>query len=212
MAHQTRPLDSAGRPPACWTRGALLVALGVPWAAPLAAQELQVDLEQPRLVRFISQTTLEEFDGHTENIDGFVLLPGGLSPGEGHPGSQLYLEVDLASIETGIGLRDRHMRENYLETDRYPWATYSAEIISVESAPGDSYSVLARGRLGIHGVEREGEIQCTVRSTSPPHRVSCDFPVLLGDHAIEIPRLMFLKLAEEVQLQVEFTLRPAAAG
>src|SRR5262245_18665278 len=30
--------------------------------------------------------------------------------------------VDLGSLETGIALRDRHMKENYLQVDRYPKA------------------------------------------------------------------------------------------
>ena len=46
-----------------------------------------------------------------------------------------------------------------------------------------------------------------VTEPAPPHRVTCRFPVLLGDHGIEIPRVMFMKLAEEVVVEVDFFVR-----
>ena len=33
--------------------------------------------------------------------------------------------------------------------------------------------------------------------------------MLLSDHDIEIPKVMFLKLANEIQVEVEFTVSPA---
>ena len=53
--------------------------------------------------------------------------PGGFSlEGKTHQlkveddGSVVKFTVPLASLETGIGLRDRHMREKYLQVDKYP--------------------------------------------------------------------------------------------
>lgn len=170
------------------------------------AQELHVDRTADRSVRFVSQAPLEDFDGVTQAIDGFVLLPGGLKVGLVPADSRIYLEVDLASIDTGISLRNRHMRDNYLHTDRFPYATYSAEVTRIaEPSPG-AYVISARGVLSIHGVDRERTLECQTEDAVPPHRVSCGFTVLLSDHDIEIPRLMFLKVADEVELSLEFVL------
>ncbi len=171
-----------------------------------AAQELHVDREGERLVRFVSQAPLEDFDGVTESIDGFVLLPDGLQPGGDGAGSRIYLEVDLASIDTGISLRNRHMRDNYLHTDRFPYATYSGQVTEVVQASPGEWVVNAGGTLSIHGVDRERTIACRTRDSSPPHRVRCDFTVRLTDHDIEVPRLMFMKVADEVELTLEFVL------
>src|SRR5678815_69343 len=35
-------------------------------------------------------------------------------------GTTLRVTVPLASLQTGIGLRDKHMREKYLEVQKYP--------------------------------------------------------------------------------------------
>jgi len=138
-----------------------LCLLSLLWGLPAHAQELQVDLERPRSVRFISRTTLEGFEGVTESIDGFVLLADGVREGASFPGSRLYFEVDLGSIDTGIGLRNRHMRDNYLETEEFPFATFDAAIEEIELADG-GHLVTARGTLAIHGIERKVTIRCSV--------------------------------------------------
>ena len=188
--------------------GALLLAAPA-W---VAGQEYHVDLDAENRVRFISQATIEDFEGVTDRVDGYVLLgEGGLTPGS-TAGSDFYLEVDLASIDTGIGLRNRHMRDNYLETDRYPYATFSGSFASVEDAGNGSYRVTGEGELGIHGVARDVEIPCTVSPSGRGYRVRCGFEVLLSDHDIEIPKVMFMKLANEIRLELDFVMQPAEGG
>jgi polyisoprenoid-binding protein YceI len=176
-----------------------------------AAQEYHVDLDAPRRVVFISSTTLDEFEGVTEAIDGFVLLDGqGLrettAPGE----TELYFEVDLASLDTGIGLRNRHMRENYLEVEDHPFATFSGSLQGM-TAHGAGFRVTARGAFSVHGVSRSTTISCDVTPREDRYAVACTFPVRLEDHDIEIPRIMFMKLAPEVRLELEFFLEPAGS-
>jgi polyisoprenoid-binding protein YceI len=190
-----RPFSAAG-----------LLAMAA-FGAPLAGQEYQVDLEADRQVVFISQTTLEEFEGVTSAVDGFVYLPDGVGPDAVLDGSRLYFEVDLASIDTGVSLRNRHMRDNYLETSRFPYATFEASIAEI-ARNGEGLLVTTDGELTIHGVSRERRIRCAVTADgSPGYRVGCRFAVRLGDHDISIPQVMFLKLAEEVTLDLAFVVR-----
>ena len=77
------------------------------------------------------------FTGTTDKIDGFIYW-------EGEPifaaKDQLHFEVDLASFDTGIGKRDRDMRQ-VLDTDQWPKAVYKGKI--AEHAVGRFYG----GRL-----------------------------------------------------------------
>ena len=188
-------------------RGVMVVLSAVLTATGAAhAQELQVDREAERLVRFVSQASLEDFEGVTDAIDGFVLLPGDLAPGADLSGSRIYLEVDLASLDTGISLRNRHMRDNYLHTNRFPYATFSARIVKISQRAPGILAVVATGTLAIHGVERERTLECETGDGLPPHRVRCEFEVGLTDHSIKVPRLMFMKVADTVQVLLEFTL------
>jgi len=79
--------------------------------------------------------------------------------------------------------------------------------VSVLSTGG--YRVDTTGTLSIHGVEREVRIPCDVSPAGAGYRAFCSFQVRLSDYDIEIPRVMFLKLADEIRLELDFTLRPA---
>ena len=186
----------------------LALALALPGLG--AAQEFHVDRRADNLVRFISRASVEEFEGVTESIDGFVRLDAAtLTPGTPGGATEIWLEVDLASLDTGIGLRNRHMRDRYLETAKYPYATFRGTIVRSEADPAVAYRVTARGTLTIHGVARPRDLTCRVEPRSPGYRAQCAFEVLLSDHQIEIPKVMFLKLANEISLELDFVVTPA---
>ncbi|MDH5588479.1 MAG: YceI family protein [Gemmatimonadota bacterium] len=179
-------------------------------SAGVSAQEYHVDREGENRVTFRSRASIEEFEGVTDRVDGYVLLDGErLTPETGGDDTGFYLEVDLASLDTGIGLRDRHMRDNYLEVRDHPYASYEGRIVATEVVGDGRFAVSSRGKLSIHGVTREVEVPCEVEARGEGYRARCDFQVLLSDHDIEIPSVMFLKLANEIRLEVEFTVLPA---
>jgi polyisoprenoid-binding protein YceI len=185
--------------------GALLSACGTHAAS---AQELHVDRGQPTVVRFISRTQLDEFEGVTERIDGYVVLDGQELGAANPSDTEIYFEVDLASIDTGIGLRNRHMRDNYLEVEKHPYASFAGRIAGAQMGAGAS-RVTAVGVFTVHGVSRQREIACQVTSRGRGYRADCAFVVELSDHAIEIPKVMFLELANAIEVRVEFTVSPA---
>jgi polyisoprenoid-binding protein YceI len=139
-----------------------------------------------------------------------VLLDGAaLSPDTGGPDTELYFEVDVGSLDTGIGLRNRHMRDNYLEVKDHPYASFGGTITRVAELSGGGFRVTAAGGMSIHGVERPMEIPCDVGVRGDGYRARCSFQVLLTDFDIEIPRVMFLKLANEIRLELDFSVVPA---
>ena len=172
-------------------------------------QAYQVALESDRLVRFTSSTAIDEFEGTTERLDGLVLLnTEELTDRTGGAESEIYFEVDLASLDTGIGMRDRQMRNSYLEVDRYPYAAFGGTIEQVVSLPGKMFQVTTQGILGIHGIEQERALTCNLATVNEGYRVNCSFSVFLSDHDIEIPKLMFLKLNNEIRMELNFILEP----
>jgi polyisoprenoid-binding protein YceI len=183
----------------------LLTLLSAPDAPAL---ECHVDTTEERFVRFISDAPVEDFDGVTDQIDGYVLWNGeDLTPGADYSGSEFYFEVALATLNTGIGLRNSHMRENYLETDQYPYATYRGTISQVDGDSNSTVRILSVGTMTIHGVERPYEIVCDVEPASAGYRVRAQFQVALPDFDIEVPSLMFLKINEIMELELDFHLK-----
>ncbi|MDT8322529.1 MAG: YceI family protein [Bacteroidota bacterium] len=171
-------------------------------AAPLAAQtEYHVDKQAKNQVKFISDAPVEDFEGVTDNIDGYLSHgAGGLKDD-----SKLYFEVDLRTLDTGIGLRNRHMREDYLHTNKYPYAKFSGRITQVEKN-GGAQKVTVRGSMDIHGVKKPMQVTGTLHDDASSLRIQTEFEVKLTDHGIEVPQFMFLKIDEGMQLVLDFHL------
>lgn len=101
-------------------------------------------------------------------------------------------------------LQREHFNENYMETDKYPEATFTGKIIEdVNLAVPGVYTIRAKGKLNIHGVEQERIIKSTVESKGGALLVRAAFTVLLAEHNISIPRIVYQKIAEEIQVTVE---------
>lgn len=175
------------------------------------AAEYQVDRSAKNSVVFISDAPLEDFEGVTDRIDGYVKWDGEAFPPDQTklPASELYFEVELGSLDTGIGLRNRHMREDYLETEKYPYAQFTAHLTEAKRISDTLYSTTAVGKFKIHGEEREMSIPTTIISKSGAVRVLCDFDIKLTDFKIKIPKLMFMKLNELIKLKLDFYLKQA---
>ncbi|GAB4178189.1 MAG: YceI family protein [Calditrichia bacterium] len=169
----------------------------------LFADEFHVDKSSDNRVIFISQAPLESFEGRTNHVDGYIYWEGDKLTGN----SQIYMEVDLNSLDTGIGLRNRHMRENYLETQKWPKTWFKGKIIEVNSTDNDSVMVKVEGTIFIHGVEKPLTTEGTLLLDQNQLSMNTAFEVKLSDFNIKIPKIMFLKLDEVIKLHLNVTFK-----
>ena len=171
--------------------------LGI-WAA-----EYNVKRDKANLVKFISDAPIEDFEGVTSDIDGYIIWNGP----DKLEGAAFYFEVNLNTLDTGIGLRNRHMRENYLQCDQYPKATYQGKIIKILRAATNEFKVLTEGEFYCHGVKQKRRIEGDVLVNGDELRIKSNFEVKLSDHQIDIPSIMFYKIDENMQVLVDFKVK-----
>ena len=165
--------------------------------------ELNVDKQSSNQVKFISNAPIEKFEGVTDKIDGYVLWAGDTITDS----SEFYFEVDLNSLDTGIGLRNRHMRENYLETDNYRFASYFGAISHVEKDSSGSLNITAAGTFKLHGIEKPLELAVLAKKAGGAYIVETHFAVALSDYDIKVPKLMFMKVEENMAVSVKIKLK-----
>ncbi len=151
-------------------------------------------------VKFLSQASLNEFTGESEKLNGLIDLEK----------NTLDFFVDLNTLKTGIGLRDKHMRDNYLETEKYPFAEFTGRFTSVpELKPGERTAVHVKGAFKVHGIARELDLSgYLTRMGNGGLELDSEFIVLLSDYGIAIPKLVFYELAEKQLVTVKATLNP----
>lgn len=116
------------------------------------------------------------------------------------------IAVDLASLDSGIGLRNTHMRDNYLEVGK--GELYARAVLSDIVVKGDAASVTGAtsftGTLLVHGTRKPVSGQVRVTRTGSDVRIDASFPVNLPDFGIPEPRYLGVGVKDQVQVKVKF--------
>lgn len=160
-------------------------------------------------VQFRSEAATETVVGKTRTVRGTVTLDGAADTA-----SHAEIHVDLASLKTGIDLRDRHMRENHLETSKYPEAVFTLTSLALPTgalAEDVRTPVRVAGRLALHGVERDiaptTYLTYSTKGGAPSLRIKSQFTVKLPDYKIKRPQFLVMRLAEEQKILVDLTAK-----
>ena len=189
-------------------RWILTLLICLPFA--VGAGEWQVDEKAPdNEVKFTSKVTAFTFSGVTDQIDGYVYWEGDSLFAQK---PRFHFEMNLAGFDTGIGKRDRDMRE-VLDTEKWPRAVYKGEITghaAVDSTAA-AYRVGTKGTLSLHGVDRAIEVPGTVVVEEGRSRIEAAFTLKLADYEIEAPSLAaFVKVSQEIALEVSVYMKHLA--
>jgi polyisoprenoid-binding protein YceI len=142
-------------------------------------------------------------------------LSGLLTPGASHPPSDDgSFVVDLRTLDTGINLRNEHLREKYLEVDKAPGydkATLSEIELKGMNPDSPEGKGSFTGSLMLHGTKKTVSGPAEIRKAGSGLRVKASFPVNLSDFAIPEPRYLGVGVKNTVQVEVTFTASPGAA-
>jgi polyisoprenoid-binding protein YceI len=118
------------------------------------------------------------------------------------------LAVDLRTVDTGIALRNEHLREKYLEVDKgagYDQAVLSDVVLQGLSADAPAGKGSFTGSLMLHGVKKPVTGPVEIRQAGTGWRVRASFPVNLPDYNIDKPRYLGVGVKDTVQVSVTFT-------
>ncbi|MCY3683182.1 MAG: YceI family protein [Gemmatimonadetes bacterium] len=141
-------------------------------------------------IQFVSSAPLEEIHGTASGISGELKLdPANL---EGLTGK---IEVQVASMETGIEKRDAHLHsEDWLDEKQFPMIGFEIaglKDVSVEVGEGRAIiKGLAMGMFSLHGVDKEMvipfEATYLLASEQTKKRALGDFFVVKGEFEIAL--------------------------
>jgi hypothetical protein len=101
-------------------------------------------------------------------------------------------------------LQKTHFNENYMESDEHKYGTFKGRIIERHDLTQDgTYTIRAKGKLDIHGVVQERIIRSKIVVKGGEMQVTSRFTVPLQDHNIDIPRIVFQKIATEIEVEIK---------
>ena len=122
-------------------------------------------------------------------------------------GEALVLTVPVAKISTGIGVRDHHMQEKYLESGKYP----TAELVVPRAAlkfpsEGAGVDATAPGTMTIHGKSRPVTFHYRAVRKGNAYDVQGDVHVNMNDYDIPTPTYLGITVKPPVDISVSFRL------
>ena len=118
------------------------------------------------------------------------------------------LRVDLATLDTGIGLRNEHLRSTYLELDRGPELRDAvlSGILLDETPPASNsrHETGFSGTLTLHGVQRAVEGDAELRRRNGQMQVEASLSLSLDAFDIPPPRYLGIGVRDAIEITVRF--------
>jgi polyisoprenoid-binding protein YceI len=148
-------------------------------------------------VTFFSSATLEDIKAdNTKSSSVFDASNGNIA-----------FVIPINEFQFKKSLMQEHFNEKYMDTEKYPKSTFQGKIIGFDANATATQNVKAQGKLTIHGVTRDVEIPGTIEKQGDKLVMNSVFIVKLVDYKVEIPKLMWQNIAEQVEVTVNFTYK-----
>ena len=121
-------------------------------------------------------------------------------------GQSVVVTVPVKTLVTGIGVRDKHMRDA-LEADKY----MTAALTVVKSAlrfpeAGADTTVDAEGTMTLHGQTRAIKFHYTARRDATTYAVKGSARVHMADFGITPPSYLGISVKPDVDVEVKFSV------
>ena len=144
-------------------------------------------------VSIFSEAPLENIEAHS--VKGISIL--NTVTGE------IQFTIPIRSFQFRKKLMQEHFNENYMESDRYPYAKFKGSLpTEINLAKDGDYPVTVTGELDVHGVKRSRTIKGLIKVRDNKLSLSSTFNVDCKDHNIKIPQIVFQKIAETIRVKV----------
>lgn len=136
-------------------------------------------------IEFYSYALLEDIQAiNTESIGAIDL-----------ESKEFIIKIPVSAFEFPNKLMQKHFNDSYLETDKYPECIFKGTIDED----------IASGEITLHGVTKEIQIPAVITEEGDKIKINTEFKIVLKEHKIKIPRLLFQNIAEEIEVKVSST-------
>lgn len=123
--------------------------------------------------------------------------------------SELVFRVPISGFVFEKPLMQEHFNENYMETEKYPHASFKGKFSDTLDLSKDTiYNLTVTGIMKMHGRDHASTYNGTIESKEGTVTLKCEFKVLLKDHKIKIPKVVVANIAEEIAVKVFFRYKP----
>ncbi len=145
---------------------------------------------------FHSKVPLHSFTGTSENLTGLINLDNGTV--------DFYL--DLATLDTGNGKRDKDMKLT-LDVENHPFGEFFGKLVSdFDATKSGPQTAIVEGTFKIHGNQQDVRIEGELSKGGDQIRLNASWILRLEDYDIVPPSLLFVKVDQEQEIEINAVL------
>ena len=153
-------------------------------------------------ISFFAGTTLEDIDAYNIKSSSLINLTTG----------EIIISIPNKDFIFRRSLMQEHFNENYMETDKYPKSEFKGKITDIQNVDfsKDEFIkvVTVDGILNIHGISKPRQFEVKITKTKSTISGETEFLILLEDHNIKRPKILWEKLADKVKVTANLVYEP----
>jgi hypothetical protein len=152
-------------------------------------------------VGFYSHTPMEDIKADNNQVASILDASAG----------DLVFQILIKSFVFNKTLMQEHFNENYMESEKFPKATFKGKISNISDVsftkPG-IYNVTVTGEMSIHGVANAFSAAGTIEVITDGIEAKSKFIVKPEDYGIVIPAVVREKIGKEIEVTVNIKYTP----
>ena len=176
----------------------ILIAIAVMTLSQVSAQKF---FTRSASIIFFSTTPVEDIEAKNNQASAIVNMDNG----------DVAFTALMKSFEFKKALMQEHFNEKYVESDKFPKATFKGKITSPgmdEMAKDGEHKATVEGDLTIHGVTKNYKTEGTITKSADALTLNSVFDITLSDFDIKIPGPVKKKIAEKVKTTIVAECKP----
>ena len=152
-------------------------------------------------ISFFSSTPMEDIEAHNKTTTSVIDTKSG----------KMEFAVLMKAFQFQKALMEEHFNENYVESGKFPKASFSGTIINLNDVnfqKDGTYNVTVKGNFTLHGVTKAIEVPGTITVKNKAIQAVSTFNVAPEDYNIAIPNLVREKIAKQIKVTVDMNYEP----
>jgi len=165
------------------------------------AVEAQKYMTKSGYIGFYSHTPIEDIKADNNQAAGVLDISTG----------DLVFQALIRSFKFSKALMEEHFNENYMESDKYPKASFKGKITnpgSVNFSKNGNYEVTVEGDLTIRDVTKKISVKGNLEVVTGGINGTSKFNVVPEDYNIKIPGVVKDKIAKTLEVTVSMKYLP----
>lgn len=150
-------------------------------------------------ISFYSETKAEKIEAVNNQVSSALDIGTG----------DIVFKLLMKSFLFEKALMQEHFNENYVESDKFPDATFKGKITNLSEinfTKNGKYKANVEGDLKIHGVTKKVKSQGNIEIKDGKIIATSKFSLLLKDYDIKIPNTVINNISESIEITVNVGL------